>query len=269
MSDLHMSPPIHATRSDEFWEIAIAVNAALKGLLGHLGQSGHVCQRTAPIVQWLDTQHGTAGFVASCANAIRAAGVIDGDVVVVAEKPLALAQGRVAPRTVFEGLDPKKLDGDGRARLAQRVSEQTDLVVDGDELIRADWYVDAAGIPSVTLGSIEQNEFCAAVAAAVAIDGGPSIDVVVSDTDTGLDVRMPIIGTLTLGATPLGSTAGLTLYETMRCAVAAEFTRGHDLGIGIVWCTPADRCRDREGRGQPRGYGGMLDRNREAGLTYA
>ncbi len=92
---------------------------------------------------------------------------------------------------------------------------------------------------------------------------------VVSDTDTGLDVLAPLIGTLTIGATPLGATAGLTLYECMRCACAAEFVRGHDKGIAIVVCRPAARCAKRARLGEHRGYAGMLDRHREGALTYA
>ena len=98
---------------------------------------------------------------------------------------------------------------------------------------------------------------------------GSTVDVVVSDTDTGLDVRAPLIHTVTIGATPLGATAGLTLYECMRCACAAEFDRGHDRGIPLVLCRPARRCAQRERMGEHRGYDGVLDARREGGLTYA
>ena len=51
-------------------------------------------------------------------------------------------------------------------------------------------------------------------------------DVVVSDTDTGTEVRETLIGCITVGATPLGATAGLVLYECMRVAAATELCRG-------------------------------------------
>ncbi len=72
---------------------------------------------------------------------------------------------------------------------------------------------------------------------------------------------------MTIGATPLGATGGLTLYESMRCACAAEFERGHDRGIPVVIRRPAQRCVRREGMGAHRGYAGVLDAERE-NLTY-
>jgi hypothetical protein len=119
------------------------------------------------------------------------------------------------------------------------------------------------------VGAADHNAACARLAAAITESGGKRVDVVVSDTDTGLDTRRPLIGTLTIAATPLGATAGLNLYEAMRCAVAAEFVRGHNRGIPVVLCIPAERRRGRPGVGLPRSYPGALDARREPGLTYA
>ena len=55
----------------------------------------------------------------------------------------------------------------------------------------------------------------------------------------------------------------------MRCAVAAEFVRGHTRNIPLVLCIPAERCRKRPRLGQHRGYDGMLHISQEPGLTYA
>ena len=35
-------------RPDWFWELAIATNAVVKGVLGSLGQSGHICASVDP-----------------------------------------------------------------------------------------------------------------------------------------------------------------------------------------------------------------------------
>jgi hypothetical protein len=93
--------------------------------------------------------------------------------------------------------------------------------------------------------------------------------VVVSDTDTGLDVREELIRAITIGATPLGATGGLVIYECMRVANAAEFTRGSSRGIPIVICKPHPRCAERGGAGDHRGYPGRLDARRERLLGFA
>ena len=95
------------------------------------------------------------------------------------------------------------------------------------------------------------------------------VDVIISDTDTGLDVRSPLIGCITIAATPLGATAGVNLYEAMRCSTAAEFVRGHDKRIPIVICIPAERRKKRDGIGLKRSYDGALHISKEkSGVTY-
>jgi len=250
------------------WEIAIAVNAAVKGLLGAMGQSGHVCRRAIAVERYLDTGGGYDALCQQIADAITGI-VLGGDTIVVADKVLALAQARIGPAEILTDPDPKTVNEATREALAARWSQACGLPISATHLLLADEYQGPDGVAAATLGCADHNAAARDIAQAIARRTGVVVDVVVSDTDTGLDVLAPLIGTLTIGATPLGATAGLTLYECMRCACAAEFVRGHDKGIAIVVCRPAARCAKRARLGEHRGYAGMLDRHREGALTYA
>jgi len=249
------------------WEIAVAVNAAIKGMLGAMGQSGHVCRRATGVEVRLDTDRGYDDLLDQVTAAVRDR-VRGGDTVVVAEKLLAAAQGRLGPAEVLTSPDPKAVDARTRQALAEKWSARTGMPVSPLHLLLADEFTHPTRGPMATLGCLDHNGAAHDLARSIHEASGVVVDVVVSDTDTGIDVRAPLIGTLTLGATPLGATAGLNLYECMRCACAAEFVRGHDRGIPIVICTPSQRCADRPGAGAPRGYPGALDREREGGLTH-
>lgn len=253
-----------ARYDDAFWELALATNAAFKGLLGAMGQSGHICARTIPLEGRLPLDEGweaIAGrLAAQAAPALR-----DGDVLVVAEKVVAAAQGRLGPRSILLDPDPKTIGAAEREHLAQQLSQTLGFRVTPLHLLLADEYPGERA----TLGVDDHNRAAFELAAMLAARHGLCVDVVISDTDTGLDVREPLIGTLTLAATPLGATAGLTLYEAMRCAVAAEFVRGHDRLIPAVICVPAERRRRRERSGEARAYDGALDARREPGIAHA
>jgi hypothetical protein len=136
--------------------------------------------------------------------------------------------------------------------------------VDPVHLLLADEY----GNDRSVLGADDHNRRSSELAAAILEVTGVHVDVVISDTDTGIDTQTFLIGTLTIAATPLGATAGVTVYEAMRCAVAAEFTRGHTRRIPVVRCVPADRRRGRARIGLARSYPGVIDAFREGGLGY-
>jgi hypothetical protein len=257
-------------RSDEFWELAIAVNAMAKGLLGSMGESGHVCQRAIPLARRLEPEAGMDVLLDAFADLAGSSGELQaGDVLVVPDKLLSIAQGRIGPRELLVDPDPKTVDADRRAELAERWSAECGFPITPFELLLADEYRTPGGDARCTVGARDHNGCAHALAGRVRERAGLTVDVVVSDTDTGLDVREPLIGTLTIGATPLGATAGLTLYEAMRCACAAEFTRGHARGVPVVVCRPAARCSRRPGCGEFRGYHGALHARHEPGLTYA
>ncbi|WP_431936239.1 hypothetical protein [Micromonospora sp. RP3T] len=249
------------------WEIAVAVNAVVKGLLGAMGQSGHVCREAIPVQVGLDTEAGYPAVLAQAVDALRDR-VRPGDAVVIADKVLAAAQGRICSADVLDSPDPKTVDESTRVTLARSWQERSGMPVTALHLLLADEYTHPSQGRRAVLGCADHNAAAHDLARAIRSELGVVVDVVVSDTDTGIDVRRPLIGTVTFGATPLGATAGLTLYECMRCACAAEFVRGHDRLIPLVICRPADRCADRRQMGLHRGYGGVLDRDREGGLTY-
>jgi len=251
-------------RSDEFWELAIAVNAAVKGLLGSLGESGHICARVEAPEQWLRLDDGWPATRSAVVDGV-ADHLQDGDVVVVADKILAVSLGRLTDRSVLLTPDPKTIPVQERRELAAALEQRLGMPVSDLHLLIADEHAD----DQASLGTDEPNARAAELAAAVRERTGFAVDVVISDTDTGLDVRWPLIGTLTIGATPIGATAGLNLYEAMRCAVAAEFARGHRRGIPAVVCKPADRRRRRDLTGLARDYPGFLHIDREGGLTHA
>ena len=246
------------------WDLALAVNAAFKGLLGSMGQSGHVCCRTRSFERHLEL---TAGWQATCSTLVDLilGQIDDGDIVVIPDKICAAAQGRIGPRSILRDPDPKTIDPAMLPELAARYEQQLGFPVTPLHLLLADEYEGGRA----TLGTLDHNQAAAELAVQIALGTDRRVDVVISDTDTGLDVRSPLIGCVTIAATPLGATAGLTLYEAMRCAVAAEFVRGHSRNIPVVICVPAERCRARARIGAARGYAGALHISKEPGITYA
>jgi hypothetical protein len=249
--------------SDEFWQLSMAVNAAFKGLLGSMGESGHICAQVEFAEAKLDLEKGwdqVSEHLVTMAEPL----LQDGDVLVIADKVVAAGLGRLADRLLVFSPDPKTISEEDRRILASQVQQHTGFVVTATHLLLADEYQKDL----VTLGTDKPNRRCAEIAQLVRNRTGHLVDVIISDTDTGLDVLSPIIGTVTFAATPLGATAGLNLYEAMRCAVAAEFTRGHHRLRPVVVCKPADRRRKREGMGAPRSYDGFLHIDEESGLTY-
>ena len=95
--------------------------------------------------------------------------------------------------------------------------------VTAKDLICADSLLDWPDGPMATAGVLDPNQAARDIALQIAQRLGKSCDVVISDTDTGLDIRETLINTITIGATPLGATGGLVIYECMRIANAAEF----------------------------------------------
>ncbi|HEU5319458.1 MAG TPA: hypothetical protein VFX28_01560 [Methylomirabilota bacterium] len=261
---------------ERIWNLAIATNAALKGLLGYMGASGQIASRTVPVRTELPTGDGVERLLAAVAAACRETpadagdALEDADVVVLAEKPFAVAQKRLVPFSYVYDTDPKKLDRRARAKLLQKIAGEVAGPVEEEDLILADSYLEDPALgPMATVGAVDHNGLAAAAAAAIETATGKRVDVVISDTDTGIDVRQPIIGCITLGATPLGATRGLSVYECMRAACAAEFTRGARRRIPIVVCKPAYRCRKRPRIGEHRGYEGKLRLAMEGSVAFA
>jgi hypothetical protein len=246
------------------YQLALAANAAFKGLLGAQGQSGHICARVESVCTEIATESGWPNVVEQLVERLPAH-LVGGEVVVLPDKVVAASLGRLGPRRVILDPDPKTIPPADLAALAATWAIELGFEVEPHHLLLADEFAD----DQATLGTDRPNLRCAEVAEAIGVRRGVVVDVVISDTDTGLDVRRPLIGTVTIAATPIGATAGVNLYEAMRCAVAAEFARGHTRRIPIVICVPADRRRQRHATGRARPYDGMLDAAREPSIAHA
>src|SRR5262249_1448718 len=125
--------------SNEFWEIAIAANAAFKGLLASSGQSGHICASVIKVETHFSPAEGWPAIVTRAAQAVSAL-VRDGDTVVIAEKVVAAAQNRLAPRRILLDPDPKTVSAAVREELARRWQQELGFRVTPLHLLLADEY---------------------------------------------------------------------------------------------------------------------------------
>lgn len=258
---------------DKIWDLAIATNAVFKGLLGSMGQSGQIASRTVKLKTELNVKNGIERLLDDISNSFQSLdendGLQDGDVVVVAEKPYAVAQNRLLPIKYIYDRDPKKMIESDRKEYLKEVSLLLNSPMEEEDLILADAYTDDPGLGMMcTMGAYNHNLLAHLTAEKIREKTGKSVDVVISDTDTGIDVRKMIIGCITLGATPIGATKGLSLYECMRAACAAEFGRGSKYRIPIIICKPAERCRNRIDMGEYRGYDGKLKYSIEGKIAF-
>lgn len=249
-------------------DFALAVNAVVKGYMGALGQSGNITKSVIPISVKLDCEPGEEALIEKIVQSLSSYDLRDGDIVVSCEKIFAIAQGRLFPRELLDRTDPKTCDRADREELLKLVRQYVPDADDTD-LICADFVTGPEAKPMATAGVRNPNEVAVRLSRRIRDSLGVTCDVVISDTDTGLDVRETLIGTITIGATPLGATAGLVLYECMRVANAAEFCRGTDRNVPLVICRPHERRARRVGLGEFRGYSGRLDAKREALTAYA
>jgi hypothetical protein len=249
-------------------ELAQAVNAAIKGYMGAIGQSGQIVEHIVPVRVTLHPTEGYTSLIDQIANSLNGADLVDSDVVVISEKVISIAQARLFPLELLYECDPKTTDREGRKDLLLKAREYVPDV-SLDDLLLSDSLLEWHDGPKATAGVRNPNRVAYEIARAIHERHGVLTDVVIADTDTGLDVREELINCITIGATPLGSTAGITIYECMRAANAAEFCRGSSRGIPIVICRPHLRCTRRNGIGAFRGYDGRLDADRERLLGYA
>lgn len=256
---------------DKIWELAVAVNASFKGLLASMGESGQIAKKAIPFSTSLDIHTGIEDLIEQIGLKLKGAHLEDGDVIVIAEKPFPVSERRLIPiNLILNKNDPKKLDKKQRKALKEKCSDIIKDKIDDEDLILADCYDKDPKLGKMaTIGASDHNLLAAKCATSVKKHTGKLVDVIISDTDTGMDIRQSIIGCITITATPVGATKGVNLYECMRASSAAEFCRGSDKNIPIVICKPADRCRVREGIGNYRGYSRKLQLSCEKGITYA
>lgn len=259
--------PVRALVEEMQMQLAQAVNTGFKGILAAEGQGGHIAKSVTPVAVELQPELGEEALLDQVVESLGAQEIDDGDVVVLSESIFAIAQGRLFPLEILYALDPKTTDDEGREDALPKVREHVPDV-DADDLICAD-ALPQRSPPQATAGMRDPNGAAHRLAELVGERLGRRVDVVISDTDTGLEVRRTLIGCVTIAATPLGATGGLVLYECMRVASAAEFCRGSSRRVPIVVCHPHERRASREGVGEARGYPGRLDLARERLVGYA
>lgn len=255
---------------DKIWNLAITVNASFKGLLASMGEGGQIAAKAIPIQTILPVNEGKSILIENIATVLEKVNLEDGDVVVLAEKPFPVAERRLIPlEMIMNENDPKRINLEKRRILKEKISQIIGDIVEDEDLILADTYTSDPNLgQKATIGASDHNKLAFECAASIRAHTGKIVDVVISDTDTGSDVRQTIIGCITLAATPVGATKGVNLYECMRAACAAEFVRGSKKSIPIVICKPADRCRKREGIGEYRGYSRKLKFSQEGKIAY-
>lgn len=249
-------------------DLAQAVNAMVKGFMGFIGESGQVTDTVVPIAVELEPTAGYDALIEQVVEGLASTNLVDGDIVVLSEKVVAQAQGRVFPVELLLSNDPKTVNSDRRADLLEQVAPHIPGVTEAD-LLMADVLTTEGEGAMATAGVLDANAVARDLSAALSSSRGVCCDAVISDTDTGLDVREQLIGCWTIGATPVGATAGLVIYECMRVANAAEFARGSHRRTPIVLCKPHPRRAKRDGTGQHRGYPGRLDAHRERLIGFA
>jgi F420-0:gamma-glutamyl ligase len=252
---------------DSQMELYQAVNAAFKGVMGALGEGGQIAKEVIPLPCQLNPSKGMASLLDEIGSVLADADLRDGDVVVISEKVFAIAQGRLFPLSILYAHDPKMTDREGRLDILPEVEKYVSDITEAD-LLLADALPDWPGQAMATAGIRDPNGIAYEVSQLLTKTLGVQCDVVISDTDTGAEIRENLIGCPTIGATPLGATGGLVLYECMRVAMAAEFARGSSRGIPIVICRPHERHAARTGMAKHR-YPGMLDAGRERLIGFA
>lgn len=235
-------------------------HAAFRAWQSQGGEGGHVANRVIGVSGHIDEHCGIEGLV----DALVDADLGDGDIVVIADKCVSYAHGRLFPRSHLAGQDPKFLDSEARREYALRLSGLLGYPVSERQLLCIDFVGDDRA--SISIG--DHNRVCAAIARGIAERNGAIVDIAISDSDTGVDYGVPLIGAATVGASALGATAGLTPYEAMRVVAAAEILRGHNKRIPFVLCKTNPRNAIRVGAGQARSYPGTFDLSREPSLHH-
>jgi F420-0:gamma-glutamyl ligase len=263
---LDTKPVEHLIRRSQM-ELFQAVNAAFKGVMGALGEGGQIAKEVIPLACQLHPEKGLQELMVEIRAALEGAGLQEGDVVVISEKLFAIAQGRLFPLSLLYAQDPKMTDREGRRDMLPAIAEHVPDIEETD-LLLADALPDWPDEPMATAGVRDPNGIAYEISQTIKEASGVRCDVVISDTDTGAEIRETVIGCPTVGATPIGATGGLVLYECMRVAMAAEFARGSSRGIPIVICRPHERHATRTGVAKHR-YPGMLDATRERLVGFA
>lgn len=238
----------------------MASHAAFRGWQSQTGEGGHVANQVLAIEADVADSCGIESLIA----ALGECDFSNGDILVIADKSVSFAYGRVFPRHFLAGLDPKFLAMEQRREFAAKLQGLLGFSVSERHLLS----IDFVGSDRASISVDAHNNVCAIIADTIRRQQGKTIDVVISDSDTGVDFGFPLVGAATVGASPLGATAGLSPYEAMRVCAAAEILRGHAKGIPFVLCKTNPRNARRAHAGEARSYGGTFDLTREAFIHH-
>ncbi len=253
---------------EKIWNLAVATNAMVKGLLGAMGLGGAINKKVIPIKRKIFAERGYENLKVQIINALKKKKLVDGDIIVISEKIFAVSQNRLIPYSIIIKNDPKKMNSHEREKMARTLQSDYGFPITSVDLIMSDTYMASDGVLKATLGVYNPNKIAYELAKLIKEKFNKNVDVIISDTDTGADVCQTLIGCISIGATPLGATKGLCIYQCMRATLSSEFIRGSDKGIPIVICRPTKRQTYRENIGEYRGYDGRIDYLKEEGIAF-
>jgi len=244
------------------------MNQTFKGVYAALGAGSGPTYQVIPIRCRLHISRGLEGLYRSIIRALSKSFLENGDIVTIASKPIAIAQGRVIPIEYFKTVgDPLYMSKEERKTLSLELSGKTGLEIDENELIGLDFVKINRRFYGVLL-PLNANMVAFEISKSIRSSLNKLVDVVIVDTDAGWKTGKALIGLPTLVSTPIGATSGLSIAHCIRVAAASSITMGSGKGVPIVIIKPqpgprAENFRRREGLGLARSYPGRLNINYE------
>lgn len=237
----------------------MGTHAALRGIQAAEGDAGQIAARVSPIKMIVEEDTSFEELVSSIQDNLQ-----DGDIVAVSEKIVAITQRRVASRVLLKGRDPKFLSYDERCALAKELQTTLNFPVSTYHLTLIDHLPDGM----MTVGTFDANRYCSKLSEKIKHCTDKCVDVLIVDSDTGVDLCQPLTGLPTIGSTPIGATAGITYYDCLRVSAAAEYVRGHNRLTPIIIVHPSERNCSRIDIGAYRGYSGSIHVSMERVLHH-
>lgn len=238
------------TINAELMGLWMSAHASFRAIQALDSQGGQVAASSINVMRNINENSGIDSIV----DSLQGQMLEDGDIIVVADKAVAIAQGRVISKKILSELDPKFQNKSEREKLAKNIYEYSGHTMTS----RQTMLIDYLNEEEISLGATNHNVLCKEISLLIYEKFGVKVDTVISDSDTGVDIGEPIIGIPTVGASPLGATAGLSFYETLRVTAVGELARGHNKGVPIVICKPSFRNKFRSNIGEGRNYQGSL-----------
>ena len=244
------------------------INQTLKGVYAGMGAGSGPTYEVIPINVMLNVKSGVREMFKGVLEALSRVNVENGDILVVASKPLALAQGRVIDVTSLRSTqDPLYMSKSNRKKLALKLSRKLGIYIDEADLLG----IDMISIKGKILGILlpdNPNLYAYKLSRYIRNKLRVLIDVVIADTDAGWNTGIEFIGIPTLVSTPIGATRGLSIAHAIRAAAAASYFMNSRKNVPIVLIKPqpgprAEMFRKRFGVGMKRPYSGRINGKRE------